>query len=121
MKSAFLVAAIPLTALSASPALAVGPCDIEGTPAIFGANNMLAFEVGQQGCMHGMRVRGTLNSSQVSQPPQHGTVTFSDKDTWTYVPTSGYIGPDSFAITATGKSVDETPGTSVIQMQVNVK
>ena len=121
MKVSLSLAVLSLTALAGGPALALESCDIAGNPAIFGANNTQGFEVGQQGCMHSMRVQGAISSSQLSQPPQHGTVSFTDKDTWTYVPTSGYIGPDSFAITAAGKSIDETPGTSVIQMQVNVK
>jgi hypothetical protein len=37
------------------------------------------------------------------------------------VPTSGYVGPDSFAITAKGKSMDEKAGTSVLTFKVNVK
>jgi hypothetical protein len=43
-----------------------------------------------------------------------------DKDTWTYTPAPGY-GPDAFAITAKGQSLDEKPGTSVLSFKVNVK
>ena len=74
-----------------------------------------------QGCMSDIRPQGTLSSSEISERAQHGTVTMVDKDTWTYVPTSGYLGSDSFAITATGKSIDEKPGTSVLSFRVNVK
>ena len=44
-----------------------------------------------------------------------------DKDTWTYEPTAGYRGPDSFAIMATGQSIDQKPGTSGLSFKVNVK
>ena len=40
--------------------------------------------------------QGTLTSSEISQRPQHGTLKMVDKDTWTYVPTAGYRGPDTF-------------------------
>jgi Bacterial Ig domain len=121
MKLLLPVAALSFAAFAASPALALDACNIEGTPSVFGANNTMAFDVSAQGCMHGMRTQGTLNTSEISQQAQHGTVKLTNKDTWTYVPTSGYVGPDSFAITANGKSMEEKPGTSVIQMKVNVK
>ena len=121
MKLLLPIAAFSLAAISAVPALALDACNIEGTPSVFGANNTMAFDVSAQGCMHGMRTQGALDSSEISQPAQHGTVKLTNKDTWTYVPTSGYVGPDSFAITAKGKSMDAKPGTSVIQMKVNVK
>lgn len=44
-----------------------------------------------------------------------------DKDTWTYEPRAGYRGPDSFAITATGQSIDQKPGTSVLGYRVTVR
>jgi hypothetical protein len=37
------------------------------------------------------------------------------------VPTSGYVGSDSFAITAKGQSIDQKPGTSVLSYKVTVK
>jgi hypothetical protein len=65
--------------------------------------------------------QGTLASSELSQRPQHGTVKMVDKDTWTYEPTAGYRGPDAFAITAKGQSIDQKPGTSVLSYKVTVK
>jgi Bacterial Ig domain len=87
-----------------------------------GANMEGAFDVqAGQGCMSDISPQGALNSSKISQRAQHGTVKMVDKDTWTYTPTRGYRGPDSFAITAQGKSIDEKPGTSVLSFKVNVK
>jgi len=42
-------------------------------------------------------------------------------DTGPPMPTSGYVGSDSFAITAKGQSIDQKPGTSVLSFKVNVK
>jgi hypothetical protein len=71
--------------------------------------------------MSDIRPEGTLASSEISQRPQHGTVKMVDKDTWTYEPAAGYRGPDAFAITAKGQSIDQKPGTSVLSFKVNVK
>lgn len=121
MKSMFLIAALPVAVLSASSALALDSCIIEGDPAIFGDNMTAAFDVKSgQGCMHGMRVRGSISSSEITARPQHGTLKMTDKATWTYEPASGYKGSDSFAITTKGQSVDQKPGISVIKYNVRV-
>ena len=122
MKPSIPIVALPLAFLSTGPALSQGMCVVEGNRAIMGANMNAAFDVQTgQGCMSDISPQGTLASSELSQRPQHGTVTMVDKDTWTYVPTSGYIGSDSFVITAQGKSIDEKAGTSVLSFDVNVK
>jgi hypothetical protein len=122
MRSSLLLAALPIALLSAGSAQALEMCVVEGNSAIMGANMSAAFDTqAGQGCMSDIHPRGTLSSSEISQRPQHGTVTMVDKDTWTYVPTSGYVGSDSFAITAKGQSIDEKPGTSVLSFRVNVK
>ena len=124
MKKSLSFAALPLAFLFVGPALAQAPqsmCNIAGNRAIMGANVEGAFEVQARGCMSDISPQGTLASSEVSQRPQHGTLTMVDKDTWTYVPTSGYVGSDSFAITAKGQSIDQKPGTSVLSYKVTVK
>ncbi len=122
MKLSVLTVAFPIALLSAGPALAQSMCVIAGNQPIMGANQSADFDVqAGQGCMSDIRPRGTLNSSEISQRPQHGTVKMIDKDTWTYEPAPGYRGTDSFAITAKGQSVDEKPGTSVLSYKVNVK
>jgi Bacterial Ig domain len=122
MKSSLLFAALPVALLSAGSAQALEMCVVEGNSAIMGANMTAAFDTrAGQGCMSDIRPQGTLGSSEISERAQHGTVKLVDKDTWEYVPTSGYVGSDSFAITATGKSIDEKPGTSVFNFRVNVK
>ena len=122
MKKSLLVVALPLAFLCAGPALAQGMCVVAGNHPIMGANMTADFDVQSgQGCKYDIRPQGTLTSSEISQRPQHGTVKMVDKDTLTYEPAAGYRGTDSFAITAKGKSIDETPGTSVLSFQVNVK
>jgi Bacterial Ig domain len=124
MKKTLSLTALPLAFLFIGPAFAQAPqsmCVIAGNNPIMGANGTADFDVHAQGCMSDIRPRGTLTSSEVSQRPQHGTVTMVDKDTWTYVPTSGYVGSDSFAITAKGQSIDQKPGTSVLSYKVTVK
>src|SRR5215212_6984129 len=117
MTKSLLIAALPLAFLAAGPGLAQAPqsmCIVRGNQAIMGANMNATIDVTAQGCMSDISPQGTLTSSELSKRPQHGTVTMVDKDTWTYVPTSGYIGSDSFVITAQGKSIDEKAGTSVL-------
>ncbi|MGO4386315.1 Ig-like domain-containing protein [Microvirga sp. 2YAF29] len=122
MKSSVLAVALLVALLSASPAFAQSMCVISGNQPIMGANGTADFDVqSSQGCMSDIRPQGTLSSSELSQRPQHGTVKMVDKDTWTYEPAPGYKGSDSFAITAKGQSVDEKPGTSVLNYRVNVR
>ncbi|WP_457093255.1 Ig-like domain-containing protein [Microvirga sp. P5_D2] len=122
MKKSLSIVALPLGLLFAGPALAQSMCVIAGNRPIMGANMSADFDVqAGQGCMSDISPQGTLASSEISQRPQHGTVKMVDKDTWTYEPTAGYRGPDAFAITAQGKSIDEKPGTSVLSFKVNVK
>jgi len=124
MKTSISIAVLPFAFLFAGTALAQSPamCVIAGNRTIMGANMEGAFDVqAGQGCMSDITPQGTLTSSEVSQKPQHGTLTMVDKDTWTYTPTAGYRGPDAFAITAKGQSIDEKPGTSVISYKVTVK
>ena len=124
MTKSISILALPLGLLFVGPALAQSPamCVIAGNRAIMGANMEGAFDVqAGQGCMSDITPQGTLTSSEVSQRPQHGTLRMVDKDTWTYEPTSGYRGPDAFAITATGQSIDQKPGTSVLSYKVTVK
>ncbi|EIM25894.1 Ig-like domain-containing protein [Microvirga lotononidis] len=124
MTKSISIVVLPVALLCAGSALAQAPamCVIEGNQAIMGANMNAAFDVqAGQGCMSDLTPQGTLTRSEISQRPQHGTLNMVDKDTWTYTPAPGYSGPDSFAITATGQSIDEKPGTSVFSYRVNVR
>lgn len=122
MRKSFSIVVLPLAFLSAGPALAQSMCVVAGNRPIMGANMTADFDVqAGQGCMSDISPQGTLTSSEISQRPQHGTLKMVDKDTWTYEPRAGYRGTDSFAITATGQSIDQKPGTSVLSYRVNVK
>jgi hypothetical protein len=46
-------------------------------------------------------VSGVFSSLSIASPPSHGAATLSGSVV-TYAPTSGYFGPDSFTVTATG-------------------
>ncbi|WP_046867938.1 Ig-like domain-containing protein [Microvirga massiliensis] len=123
MRLSFPIIALPMALLSAGPALAQSLCVVEGNPApIMGTDMNAVFNVqAGQGCTYDIRPGGTLSSSKISQRPKHGTVKMIDKDTLTYQPARGYHGPDSFAVTAKGRSIDEKPGTSVLSFRVNVQ
>ncbi|MCB8819928.1 Ig-like domain-containing protein [Microvirga rosea] len=122
MKKPVSILVFPLAFLSAGPALAQSMCVVEGNRPIMGANMNAAFDVqAGQGCMSDISPQGTLTTSEISQRPQHGTLSMVDKDTWTYTAAPGYSGPDAFAITASGQSVDQKPGTSVLNYKVTIK
>ena len=121
MKRSLAILALPAF-LFAAPAFAQSMCVVAGNQPIMGANMTADFDVAAgKSCMYDIRPRGTLTSAAVTQPPQNGTIKMVDKDTISYEPKAGFHGTDSFAITATGKSVDEKPGTSVLSFKVNVK
>jgi hypothetical protein len=55
-------------------------------------------------------VAGTSTSLSIASPPSHGTATLSGT-VFTYTPTPGYFGPDSFTVTATGPGGMSLPAT----------
>jgi hypothetical protein len=122
LKSSLPVVALPVALLSANSALAMNMCVVAGNRPIMGADMTAAFDVqAGEGCMYDISPQGTLFSSEISQLAQHGIVRMVDMATWTYEPAAGYSGPDAFAIIARGKSIDESPGTSVLSFSVNVR
>ena len=122
MRKSFSIVAVPVMLLFAGPALAQSMCVVAGNRPIMGANMNAAFEVqAGQGCMSDISPQGSLSSSEISQRPQNGSLNMVDKDTWTYTPAPGYSGTDSVSITATGQSIDQKPGTSVLSYRVTVK
>ena len=58
----------------------------------------------------------TLTPSVVTQP-QHGAVTMNANGSFTYTPTSGYSGPDSFTYKVNDGTVDSAPATVNITVQ----
>jgi hypothetical protein len=121
-QSPWLVAAMPLAFLSVTPAAALDSCIIRGDRAILGENWSATFDVkAGGGCMHGMQLQGSIANTEIAQRAQHGTVKLVDKATWTYEPSPGYRGTDEFSLKMSGQSLQETPGTSLIQFTVNVQ
>jgi hypothetical protein len=55
-------------------------------------------------------ITGVHSSIALASGPAHGTISISG-DTVTYVPTSGYYGPDNFTYTATGPGGTSAPAT----------
>ena len=61
-------------------------------------------------------VAGETNTWSVAANPSHGTVTVHPDGTFTYTPTAGYSGPDSFTYTIT----DGSGQTSTATVALNV-
>ncbi|MEG3178543.1 putative Ig domain-containing protein [Sphingomonas sp. RB3P16] len=55
-------------------------------------------------------VSGTFSSLSIASPPTHGTASLAGT-VITYTPTTGYFGPDSFTVTATGPGGTSPTGT----------
>jgi len=65
-------------------------------------------------------MRGTVNSSSISQKPAHGKLKKLDLMTYRYTPKSRYKGSDTFVIKATGQG-PTAAGTSVITVNATIK
>ena len=59
---------------------------------------------------------GSTLTAAVATPPLHGTLAMNPDGTYTYTPTAGYSGPDSFTYTAT----DASGGASTATVTVSV-
>ncbi|MGJ5132959.1 Ig-like domain-containing protein [Bradyrhizobium oligotrophicum] len=115
-----LVAAAPISA-SLSPARAASECPASGSLSDWGINSTGYFNVASGGsCLFPIRIAGVMKSSSISQKPAHGTLKKLNISTFQYTAKAGYKGPDSFAVTATGKGPTAS-GTSVITMNATVQ
>jgi len=115
-----IVVAAP-TLISLSPALAASECPASGTLSGWGVNSTGYFNLQSGGtCLFPIKMDGHVNSSSVSQKPEHGTLKRLNISTYQYTAKSGYKGNDTFAVTATGKG-PAASGTSVITMNAAVQ
>jgi len=65
-------------------------------------------------------MRGTVNSSDISQKPAHGKLKRLNASTYEYVAKARYKGSDTFAIKAAGQGPSGS-GTSVITVHATIK
>ena len=117
--SALVVAATSL--LSVSLARAASDCPTSVTLADWGENSTGYINVVAGGsCQFPITMRGTVNSSNISQKPGHGKLKKLDISTYEYKAKKKYKGSDSFAIKATGQGPSAS-GTSVITVNATIQ
>ncbi len=119
------VAAVALAAAAASllfvsAARAANDCPTSVTLADWGENSTGYINVASGGsCQFPITMRGTLNTSDISQKPDHGKLKRLNPSTYEYRAKRKYKGNDTFAIKATGQG-PTTSGTSVITVHATV-
>ena len=107
--------------ISVSPAWATADCPILVDAADWGENSTADISVAAGGsCQFPIRMRGTVNSSSISQKPAHGKLKKLDLMTYRYTPKSRYKGSDTFVIKATGQGPTAS-GSSVITVNATIK
>jgi hypothetical protein len=119
------VAALALIAGAASVATlpvahAAPDCSASITLADWGENPAGYIDIAPgESCQFGIRMRGTVTSSEISQKPSYGKLKKIDAATYEYRAKAKYKGSDSFAIKATGTGPKS--GTSIITMNATIK
>jgi hypothetical protein len=107
--------------MSVSAALAASDCSASVTLADWGENSTGDIDIASGGsCLVPIRIRGTVDSSDILQKPSHGKLKRLDIATYEYRAKARYKGKDSFAIKATGKGPTAS-GTSVITLHATIK
>jgi hypothetical protein len=71
-------------------------------------------------CQFPIKMRGTVNSSEILQKPAHGKLKKLNMATYEYKAKARYKGSDTFAIKATGQGPTAS-GTSVITVHATIK
>ena len=107
--------------MSASAVQAAADCPILIELADWGENPAGDVSVASgQSCQFSIKMRGTVNSSDILQKPARGKLKKLNATTYEYKAKARYKGNDSFAIKATGQG-PTTSGTSVITVQATIK
>jgi len=107
--------------LSVSSARAAADCPISVTLADWGENSTGYISVAPGGsCQFPIRMRGTVNGSDISQKPGHGKLKKLNISTYEYRAKRRYKGSDTFAIKATGQGPTAS-GTSVITVHATIQ
>src|SRR3954453_18867407 len=98
-----LIVAAP-SLMSVSLARAASDCSISVTLADWGENSTAYIDLAPGGsCLFQIRIRGTGNSSDISQKPVRGKLKKIDITNYEYKAKARYKGDDTFAIKATGQ------------------
>jgi hypothetical protein len=104
-----------------SLARAASDCPTSVTLADWGENSTGYINVASGGsCQFPITMRGTVNSSNISQKPGHGKLKKLNISTYEYKAKKRYKGSDSFAIKATGQGPSAS-GTSVITVNATIQ
>ena len=107
--------------MSASAVQAAADCPILIELADWGENPAGDVSVASgQSCQFSIKMRGTVNSSDILQKPARGKLKKLNATTYEYKAKARYKGSDSFAIKATGQGPTAS-GTSVITVQATIK
>jgi hypothetical protein len=107
--------------MSASAVQAAADCPILIELADWGENPAGDVSVASgQSCQFSIKMRGTVNGSDILQKPARGKLKKLNATTYEYKAKARYKGNDSFAIKATGQG-PTTSGTSVITVQATIK
>jgi hypothetical protein len=115
-----LVAGVP-NVMSVPSARAASDCSMLVTLADWGENATGSIDLASGGsCLFPIRMRGKVNSSDVSQKPAHGKLKKLDLTTYEYNAKGKYKGDDTFAIKVTGQGPTAS-GTSVITVRATIK
>jgi hypothetical protein len=116
---ALIVGGTSLVAVSL--ARAASDCSISGTLADWGENSTSYIDMKSGGsCQFPIRMRGTVDHSDISQKPAHGKLKRVDISTFEYRAKAAFKGSDAFAIKATGQG-PTAAGTSVITVHATIK
>jgi hypothetical protein len=107
--------------VSASAARAASDCPISVTLADWGEDSTGYINLAPgASCQFPITMRGTVNSSKISQKPGHGKLKKIDVSTYEYRAKKRYKGSDTFAIKATGQGPSAS-GTSVITLHATIE
>jgi hypothetical protein len=107
--------------VSVSLAQAASDCPTSVTLANWGENSTGYINVASGGsCQFPITMRGTVNSSDISQKPGHGKLKRLNISTYEYKAKARYKGSDTFAIKATGQGPTAS-GTSVITVHATIQ
>jgi hypothetical protein len=107
--------------MSASPAQAAPDCPMLVELADWGENPTGDVSVASgQSCQFSIKMRGTVNSSEILQKPARGKLKKLNTTSYEYKAKARYKGSDTFSIKATGQGPTAS-GTSVITVQATIK
>lgn len=96
-------------------------CMVAGSLNPFGSNSVGTITVAAgQSCNLSLSTSGTLEASQISERPQHGTLRMEGMANAIYTPKPGFTGSDEFAFTIRGRN-QNVSGTSILKIRANVQ